>query len=158
MKLHFKTPLLRARAQQLFRELSDDAGYTLSELLVVLAILSLLTAIIAPQVIGYLDRAQTRAAGIQISRLEPAIELFYLDVGRYPTTEEGLAALVEQPSGVESWAGPYVRGVQQIEDPWGRIYNYNQPGETQPFDIYTLGADGEEGGTGANQDVSSDER
>lgn len=133
-----------------------ETGYTLSEMLVVLAILALLMAIVTPQVIGYLDRAKVRAARVQVQSLATTLDLFYFDEGRYPTTEEGLEALVRAPEGATNWAGPYVRGDEQITDPWGRTYRYENPSaHGGAFDLYTLGGDDREGGNGSNQDITN---
>ena len=132
-----------------------ESGYTLTEMLVVLTILSLLIAIVTPQVIGYLNRAKVRAAQIQIQSVATTLDLYYFDAGRYPTTQEGLAALVEEPPTAENWNGPYVRGEEQITDPWGRLYRYANPGNHGEYDLYSLGADDQEGGNGANQDVTN---
>jgi general secretion pathway protein G len=132
-----------------------DHGFTLLELLVVLVILGLLSAFVAPQVLKYLGGAKTDAAKIQIQNLASTLDLYRLEVGRYPSQEEGIEALVEQPSGVETWNGPYVRKREQLLDPWGNTYVYRAPGEHGEYDLYSLGADATEGGEGENQDVTS---
>lgn len=134
---------------------SRERGFTLVELLVVLVILGLIAAFAAPQVIKYLGRAKTEAAGIQIQRLSGVLDLYRLEVGRYPSTEEGLEALVERPIDAESWNGPYLKKADALTDPWGRPYIYRQPGEHGDFDLFTLGADGSEGGEGEDQDLTS---
>lgn len=121
----------------------------------VLVILGLIAAFAAPQVIKYLGSAKTDAAGIQIERLSGILDLYRLEVGRYPTTEEGLQALLEQPPGVERWNGPYIKKADALMDPWGRPYQYISPGEHGDFDLYTPGADGALGGEGEDQDLTS---
>ena len=131
------------------------AGFTLIELLVVLAILGLVVALVTPQVLKYLGRAKTDAAHIQIENLGGALDLFKLDVSRYPTQQEGLQALVEQPPGLTSWNGPYLKQKKVPLDPWNRPFTYRIPGEHGEYDLYTLGADNAPGGTGENQDVGN---
>ena len=132
-----------------------QAGFTLLELLVVLVILGLVTAFAAPQVIKYMSGAKIDAAGIQIERLSGVLDLYRLEVGRYPGEEEGLQALLVQPTDAERWNGPYIKKENSLLDPWGRPYIYRYPGEYGEFDIYTLGADGGEGGDGEDGDVTS---
>jgi general secretion pathway protein G len=131
------------------------SGFTLIELLVVLAILGMIVAFVTPQVLKYLGRAKTDAAHIQIENLAGALDLFRLDVGRYPTQTEGLEALVEHPSGLNSWNGPYLKQKSIPADPWGRAYVYKIPGDHGDYDLYSFGADGAPGGTGENQDVTN---
>lgn len=130
-------------------------GFTLVELLVVLVILGLLASVAAPQAMRYLGGAKHDAAKLQLSGLGTAVDLYRLDVGRYPTREEGLAALVQRPSGVDRWNGPYVRKADQLQDPWGRPYRYRSPGEHGAYDLFTLGADDRSGGTAEDRDVTS---
>jgi general secretion pathway protein G len=137
------------------RRRRGSEGFTLIELLVVLAILALVVALVTPQVLKYLGRAKTDAAHIQIENLSGALDLFKLDVQRYPSQQEGLQALVEQPPGLTSWNGPYLKQKKIPLDPWNRPYFYRIPGEHGEFDLYTLGADGVPGGTGENQDVTN---
>ena len=132
-----------------------EAGFTLIELLVVLAILGLVVALVTPQVLKYLGRAKTDAAHIQIENLAGALDLFKLDVTRYPTQQEGLQALIEPPPGLTSWNGPYLKQKKIPLDPWNRPYNYRFPGEHGEYDLYTFGADNAPGGTGENQDVTN---
>ena len=131
------------------------AGFTLVELLVVLVILGLIMAFAAPRVIQYLGGAKTDAAKIQIERLSNVLDLYRLEVGRYPDEQMGLDALMERPPDVETWNGPYLRNADSLTDPWGRPYIYRYPGEHGEFDLYSLGADGREGGEGENQDLTS---
>lgn len=131
------------------------AGFTLLELLVVLVILGLLAGLVAPQVFSYLGRARTDTARIQIENLGGLLDLYRLDVGRYPSEDEGLRALLDRPPGLQGWNGPYLTRADVLLDPWGRPYLYRQPGRQGPYDLYSLGADGVEGGTGENADVTS---
>jgi general secretion pathway protein G len=130
-------------------------GFTLIELLVVLVILGLLAGLVGPQVIKYLGGANTKTAKLQIEDFSTALDAFRLDMGRYPTTAEGLQALVVQPSGATRWNGPYLRKNIIPKDPWGNDYQYRAPGQHGYFDLYSLGADNVEGGDGENQDVVS---
>lgn len=138
-----------------FRLFGRSAGFTLLELLVVLVILGLLAAVATPQVLNYLARARTQSAGIQINNLAAALDLFRLDVGRYPSTEEGLTSLLQAPAGVANWYGPYVKRSEMLNDPWGRPYKYRIPGERRDYDLYTLGSDNSVGGQGESQDISN---
>lgn len=131
------------------------AGFTLIELLVVLVILGLLAGLVGPQVMKYLGGAHTDAARLQIEDLSAALDLYRLEVGRYPTAAEGLEALVEAPPGASRWNGPYLKKPVVPKDPWGNDYQYRMPGEHGAFDLYSLGADGTVGGEGENQDVVS---
>jgi len=133
-----------------------ERGMTLVELLVVLLILSLIAAFAVPQTIKYLGGARRDAAAVQVERLASILDLYALEVGRYPTTEEGLQALVEAPRGASArWNGPYLRKADGLIDPWGQPYEYRAPGEHGTFDLYSLGADSAEGGEGENADVTS---
>lgn len=129
-------------------------GFTLVELLVVLAILGLLAGLVGPRVIGQLGGAKSQTAAVQIADLESAVELFRLEVGRYPTEAEGLRALVQAPSGAVGWNGPYLRrGLPN--DPWGNPYRYRYPGQHGDFDIFSYGADNAPGGSGENAVVGN---
>jgi general secretion pathway protein G len=130
-------------------------GFTLIELLVVLVILGLLAGLVGPRVMNYLGGAKSDSARLQLEQFEAALDLYRLDVGRYPTTEEGLQALVQKPASSERWNGPYLKKNQVPTDPWGNEYFYRSPGEHGPFDIASLGADRTEGGEGENRDVVS---
>jgi general secretion pathway protein G len=137
------------------RSRSAQAGFTLIELLVVLVILVLLASLVGPRVIGYLGSSRIKAAKVQIESLASALELYKLDTGAYPTTSEGLNALIAAPQGSAGWNGPYLTKRDVPNDPWGRPYNYRSPGQHGVFDIFTLGADNQPGGTGENEDVNS---
>ena len=130
-------------------------GFTLIELLVVLTILGLLVAIVAPNVIGQLGGSKPSTARIQIEELGTALEFFYLETGRYPSTGEGLQALVENPGELTRWNGPYLKKLIIPEDPWNRPYHYQSPGQYGSYDLFTLGRDGEENGEDEDADVSS---
>lgn len=132
-----------------------EAGITLVEMLVVLAILTFLALMVAPRVIGYLGQAKTDTAKIEIENISTALDLYRLDVGSYPDEDQGLDALVEAPADAESWNGPYLRKAEAINDPWQRPYNYRIPGEHGEFDLFTLGADDAAGGEDQDQDVGS---
>jgi general secretion pathway protein G len=138
-----------------FADRRRPSGYTLVELLVVLAILGLLVALAAPRVIKYLGSAKTDTARIQIEKLGGVLDLYRLEIGRYPTEEEGLESLVERPPQLDAWNGPYLKSRESLTDPWGRPYGYRAPGEHGEYDLYTLGADGKEGGDGEDQDITS---
>jgi general secretion pathway protein G len=132
-----------------------ERGLTLIELLVVLLILSLIAAFAVPRVMNYLSGARSDAAGIQIERLGGILDLYRLDMGRYPGTGDGLLALIEAPSDSERWNGPYLKKADALIDPWGEPYEYNVPGEHGEYDLFTLGADGQLGGDGEDADVTS---
>ena len=126
-----------------------ERGFTLVEMLVVLTIIGLIMALVGPRVLTYLAESKVKAAKIQIESFSSALDLYHIDVGRYPSTSEGLAALVRQPGGVRAWNGPYLRTGGVPEDPWGRPYAYRSPGEHGAFDIVSHGANGQEGGIGS---------
>jgi general secretion pathway protein G len=130
------------------------SGFTLLELLVVIVIIGLLATLIAPRYFDQVGKANTKVARAQIVALEKALDQYRLDVGVYPNTEQGLAALSVKPSGVERWAGPYLKKAAP-PDPWGRPYLYKSPGEYGDFDVFSLGADGQPGGSGEAEDVTS---
>ncbi len=132
-----------------------DAGFTLIELLIVLGILALLASVAAPQVLRYLGTARTETAKIQINAIASALELYALDNGGYPPQQIGLKALMEAPQGAARWNGPYLKKAQGLVDPWGRPYQYRQPGRAGPFDIFSLGRDNAPGGTGEDRDVTN---
>ena len=131
-----------------------EAGFTLVELLVVLIILGLIAAFAAPQVIKFVGGAKTDSARIQIERLSGVLDLYRLQVGRYPS-DQGLIALIEPPADAPNWDGPYLKKADSLIDPWGRPYLYRFPGEHGDYDLYTLGADGQEDGEGEDKDRTS---
>jgi len=130
-------------------------GFTLIELLVVLVILGLLASIVGPQVMKNVGASKTKTARLQIEEYGSALDMYQLEVGRYPSSEEGLVALVNEPSSVVGWNGPYLRKKVIRKDPWGFEYGYKSPGESGSFDLYSYGADNAEGGEGENQDIYS---
>lgn len=132
-----------------------ERGFTLVEILVVITIIGLIMALVAPRVLNYLSEAKVKAAKIQIESLSSTLDLYYLDTGRYPSSGEGLEALVQRPAGVEGWNGPYLKGAFVPKDPWGHAYVYRMPGEHGAYDIVSYGADGQQGGTGMAADVAS---
>jgi general secretion pathway protein G len=130
------------------------AGFTLIELMIVLFILGLLAALVAPRLMGRVGKAKQKSAQAQLQMLATALDLYHLDVGRYPSEEEGLKALYHKPDTASGWAGPYLNK-DVPKDPWGRNYAYKFPGEHGPYDLYSLGADGQPGGEGENADISN---
>ena len=135
---------------------SRSRGFTLLELLVVMVIIGLLAGFVAPRYFAQVGKSQVKVAKAQIDALDKALDQFRLDMGRYPTTEEGLNALQTAPGGTETntWGGPYLKkGVPN--DPWGRPYIYIAPGEHAEFDLSSLGKDGRPGGTGEDADITN---
>jgi general secretion pathway protein G len=129
-------------------------GFTLIEILVVVIIIGLLAALVGPRLFSKVSTAKQKAAKAQIELFGTALDAYRLDVGRYPSGEEGLKALREKPSGVEGWKGPYLP--KEIpQDPWGRPYVYKCPGEHGEYDLISFGLDHAEGGEGENQDIVS---
>jgi general secretion pathway protein G len=139
------------------KQMRNNSGFTLVELLVVMIIIGLLAALVGPRFIRQEEKAKVKAAQAQIELLSTALDTFRLDVGRYPTTQEGLEALRTQPGGVERWDGPYLKKDVPV-DPWGKPYVYKSPGDHGPFDILSYGADGTAGGDGDNRDITSWEK
>jgi general secretion pathway protein G len=131
----------------------NEDGFTLVELLVVLVILALLASIIGPRVVGYLSSSRSKSAKVQVENLVTSLELFHIDVGRYPNTAEGLKSLVEVNTSIPGWNGPYLRKAEIPNDPWGRPYLYEGSVENAPFELYSLGRDGKEGGNGEDGDI-----
>lgn len=133
----------------------NEQGFTLLELLVVLAILGLLAAIVGPQVIRYLGSSKTQTAQVQVRNIAASLQLYRLDVGRYPANEEGLAALIKAPASAAMWNGPYLPDSSAITDPWGKPYQLRSPGEHGEIDVYSFGSDGLAGGSGEARDVGN---
>lgn len=132
-----------------------ESGFTLLELLVVLAILGMLAAIAAPRVLGYLGSARSDSAKIQMNSIATALDLYRLEVGRYPSQADGLKALVENTSASGVWNGPYLKRKEAVIDPWGRPYQYRLPGQHGEYDLFSLGADGTPGGEGEDRDLGN---
>jgi len=129
-------------------------GFTLVELLVVIVIIGLLASLVAPKLFGKLEDAKVKTAKAQLSMISTALDAFKLDVGRYPTTQEGLKVLWSDPGNIPNWNGKYLPKPIK-KDPWGHPYYYKSPGEDgEPYDLKSLGADGQLGGTGENKDIS----
>jgi len=134
--------------------ISISAGFTLIELLVVMVIIGLLATLVAPRFLRQEAKAKIKVAGAQIELLGTALDTFRLDVGRYPTTQEGLEALNRQPGGLARWDGSYLKKEVPL-DPWGKSYVYRSPGEHGPYDLISYGADGLLGGEKDNRDIAS---
>ncbi|MES2817374.1 MAG: type II secretion system major pseudopilin GspG [Pseudomonadota bacterium] len=130
-------------------------GFTLIELLVVLVILGLLMSVVGPRVMQYVGGAKSDTARLQIQDLAASLDMYNLEVGKYPSQEAGLKALVEQPANTPRWKGPYLRKPKVPQDPWDRDYVYRIPGEHGPFDLSSLGQDGQPGGEGDDADIVS---
>jgi general secretion pathway protein G len=132
-----------------------SGGFTLIELLVVLVILGLLAGLVGPKVLGYLGGSRTKTAKLQIEQFGAALDLYKLDNGTYPDSEQGLQALAAAPAGAPGWHGPYVSKAKLPDDPWGHAYHYRMPGQHGDYDIWSYGSDNQEGGEGEAQDVTS---
>jgi general secretion pathway protein G len=133
----------------------EEEGYTLLELLVVLAIIALLVGFVAPKMMGYLGRAKADAAKVQLHNVATALELYRLDTGEYPTEAQGLRALVEKPGAADHWNGPYLQKAEGILDPWGEPFVYKQPGEHGEYDLLSYGADKQPDGDGDDADITN---
>ena len=129
-------------------------GFTLLELLVVVAIIGLLIGFVAPRYFGQIGKSEVTAARAQINALEKALDQYRLDTGHYPSTEQGLGALLQRPQNEPKWNGPYLRKNVPL-DPWGRPYQYRAPGERGDFDLLSLGKDGAPGGSDENADIDN---
>jgi general secretion pathway protein G len=137
------------------RPKSRQAGFTLIEMLVVLVIIGLIMSLVGPRVLGYLSDSRVKAARLQIASLENSLDLFHMDASRYPTSQEGLGALLKRPAGVGSWNGPYLKSNSVPNDPWGHAYVFRSPGTHGYYDLLSLGSDGRDGGEGAAADVTN---
>jgi general secretion pathway protein G len=133
----------------------NQRGFTLVEMLVVITIIGLIMGLVGPRVLNYLSESKVKTARIQIQSFASALDLFYLDVGRYPSSAEGLVALVRPTGVVAAWNGPYLKGTSVPNDPWGRPYAYRSPGEHGAYDVVSYGADGQEGGSGTAADIAN---
>ena len=132
-----------------------QSGLTLIELMVVITIIALIGAVIGPHIFKQLGTAKSTTAKTQIKDLGASLDLFYLDNGRYPTTDEGLQALVQAPAGLDQWNGPYMKINKIPKDPWNHDYHYQSPGQNGPYDLYSYGRDNTPGGEGEDADVVS---
>jgi general secretion pathway protein G len=132
-------------------------GMTLIEILVVLVLIAVVMGIVGGNFLGKGEKAKADAAKIEIGQIAQSLDLYKLEVGRYPTTQEGLQALISAPAGTTNWNGPYWKKASVPKDPWGNEYKYSAPGQAGPYDITSLGADGKEGGEGVNKDITSRE-
>jgi general secretion pathway protein G len=149
--------IFNTRAEPVRRKCEPDPGqqgFTLVEMLVVITIIGLIMGLIGPRVLNYLSESKVKTAKIQLQSFASALDLFYLDAGRFPSTAEGLTALVRQTPGVAAWNGPYLKGGNVPSDPWNNGYVYRSPGEHGPYDIMSYGSDGQEGGSGVAADIS----
>lgn len=129
-----------------------DAGVTLLEVLVVVAIIAMVATLAAPRVLDGFGRAKSQTATVQLTNLKTSMQLFYLDVGRFPTEAEGLDALLAEPQGVNGWLGPYI-DEPGLTDPWGRRFLYQGPTDTSEFEVFTFGRDGQPGGNREDSDI-----
>lgn len=129
------------------------SGISLLEIMVVLAIIALVLGLAAPRLMGNFGRAKSLVAEAQMENVKGALQLYYIDLGRYPSEAEGLLALLKAPAGAQDWRGPYVDSEKDLDDPWGRILRYRSPGTTGAFDIYSYGRDGHPGGDGEDLDL-----
>lgn len=136
------------------RTAPKDAGLTLLELLVVITILVVLTVAIGTVALNYLGGAKADAAKLQINQIEGALDLYRLDIGRYPSAAEGLDALIAAPPGLDGWNGPYLKKASALQDPWGAAFQY-QPGDGNAFELLSLGADGQPGGEDDAADITN---
>lgn len=130
------------------------SGFTLLELLVVMVIIGMLASFVAPKFFAQIGKSQTKTARAQIDALEKSLDQYRLDIGRYPTTEQGLAALNERPAGETKWSGPYLKKAVPI-DPWSHAYIYKSPGEHGEYDLLSYGKDGQPGGTDEAEDITN---
>jgi general secretion pathway protein G len=133
----------------------SERGFTLVEILVVITIIGLIMALVGPRVLNYLGESKVKTARIQIQSLASALDLFYLDAGRYPSSAEGLGVLVRPVTGVAAWNGPCLKGGNVPLDPWGKSYVYRSPGEHGAYEVVSFGSDGQEGGSGTAADITS---
>ena len=145
----------RTFRRRLLLSARSEAGFTLVEMLVVITIIGLIMALVGPRVLNYLAESKVKTAKIQIQSIASALDLYYLDAGRYPSSAEGLAALVQPTGGNSNWNGPYLKGGLVPLDPWGRPYVYRSPGEHGAYDVVSHGSSGQEGGTGAAAEITS---
>lgn len=146
---------MRGRSKVGVRRLRGDEGYTLVEILVVMAVIGLIAAVLTPGLIGQLGRARAKTAQLQLEGVASAVEMFRSDVGRYPTKAEGLGALLAEPGSVDGWVGPYLKSAKVLKDPWGHDVQYSATDDGQTFTVTSFGADGAAGGSGLNKDLEA---
>jgi general secretion pathway protein G len=153
----YSTPRAPTSYEDLDRQLQrrSEAGFTLVEMLVVITIIGLIMSLVGPRVLSYLSDSKVKTARIQIQGFSAALDLYYLDTGRYPTSSEGLTALTQKPDGAATWNGPYLNGNSVPKDPWGRPYVYKFPGQHGPYEIVSLGPEGREGDPSLAANVTS---
>lgn len=145
MKTRYQTTRVRQK----------QTGFNLLELMIVMVILGLIAGIVGPQAMKYLGKGKTKSAKVQIENISSALDMYRLEVGRYPSSSQGLDALVKKPSNARGWNGPYLKKGRVPVDPWGNEYHYKRPGQAgQAFELASLGADGSQGGQGEDADIS----
>jgi general secretion pathway protein G len=132
-----------------------QAGFSLVEMLVVLVIIGLIMGLVGPRVLSYLSDSRVKAARLQVESFSNSLDLFYVDTGRYPTTQEGLDALLERPPDAERWSGPYLRSNSVPSDPWGNRYVYRSPGSHGAYDLMSYGSKGQEGGENSESEIAN---
>lgn len=132
-----------------------EGGYTLTEILVVMAVIGLIAAALTPGLVGQLGRSRSKTAQVQVETVAAAVEMFRADVGRYPSQAEGLQVLMSQPGGTEGWVGPYVKNERSLSDPWGNRMDYKTTEDGRAFTVTSFGADGQANGDGLNRDLTA---
>jgi general secretion pathway protein G len=137
------------------RSIAGFRGMTLIEILVVLTLIGIVMGIVGGNYLGQGEKAKQKAAKIEIEQIGQTLDMFKLEVGRYPTTQEGLQALITAPTGVTNWNGPYWKKSTLPKDPWTNEYKYASPGQHGAYDVWSYGADGKEGGEGTDKDITS---
>lgn len=145
---------MSARRDICSRSVGNQDGFTLLELLVVMVIIGLLASFVGPRYFSQIGKSEVKSAKAQIDALEKALDQYRLDLGKYPTTEQGLVALVSKPANEAKWDGPYLKKTVPA-DPWGSQYAYKFPGEHGEFDLWSFGKDGQPGGSGENEDINN---
>jgi general secretion pathway protein G len=146
---------MRDMSKQRYLARPAERGFTLVEMLVVISIIALIMGLVGPRVLNFLTESRVKTAKIQIESFESALDVYFLDTGRYPTSSEGLSALIERPARSAVWNGPYLKANIVPTDPWGTPYIYRSPGQHGPYDIISYGPDKQEGATGAEAAITS---
>jgi general secretion pathway protein G len=146
-------PIFNAKLKRYARRAQN--GFTLIEMLVVITIIGLIMALVGPRVLNYLSDSKVKAAKIQIESFTNALDLYFMDTSRYPSTSQGLTMLMRPSENIAGWNGPYLKGKTVPKDPWGHPYVYRAPGPNEPYQIRSYGADGQEGGTGVSADITN---